>query len=464
MIDFTQPTTGTGSFNVSTTALYGFATIDTPSGNFFATTSSSLVVPVTTTTADSVSTWTGTQNVTDNNGFAGTTGASAAVNTIRFNENTGPSTVTIGSTLTVNAGGILETSNAGSAADTITGGTISASTTFNELVVNQQNTTTALTIASAIVNTATGATPFTKAGLGEVILSGANTYTGITSVDEGTLELSGSGTLGTLSNVVIGNTSTALLDLNGTTQSIGTLASAAGGVAGLGTVNIGYLGTPGSLTINESASTTFAGAFTGYGALTISSTAGATLTLGSSTTTTSSSYAGTVAISGTIVDMLGNGVSNLPNVTGFTVADNLTSTGALTLDNTGSSILVNRTSLSVPITLSNTPSSTTLQVTGLGTITDQPPGSGLAVSENATVGAVTLGGGANTLRAATAAVNGNPQLTMASLTRTNNSTLTVLADDLGASNGNGSTVVPDSALAAERGDIIVTNPSTCSRA
>ena len=55
-----------------------------------------------------------------------------------------------------------------------------------------------------------------KAGDGTLTLAAANTYTGGTTVNEGTLQLSGSGTLGGVSGAT--TVAGATLDLGGTTQ------------------------------------------------------------------------------------------------------------------------------------------------------------------------------------------------------------------------------------------------------
>ncbi|HEX3655228.1 MAG TPA: autotransporter-associated beta strand repeat-containing protein, partial [Pirellulales bacterium] len=448
VFDFTPPSTGTGKLTVAAaSSIYGWATIDTAGGNYFAANSAGTIVQATTTPVDLITSWTSTQNVTDSAGYNGTLSVNTTINSLRFNESSGASNVTMNSDvgLTITGGGILVTPSVGSAVDTITGGTLTAGTGVAELIVNQQNTSAPLTIASAIVNGSITNMPLVKASPGTLILTGANSYTGATYVNEGTLQLYGSGTLGILSNVVIGSTSTALLDLNGTSQTIGTLASS-GVQTGLGTVDIDS----GSLAITESSSTTYTGAFTGTGSLAVTGTG--TLTLN----TTSSPFAGAVTVGGTTVaggllELVGNGIANLPNVTSFALTDG----GALQLDNTGSSTQVQRISPTATITLTNTPPSTAAAATpsGLSTVTDQ------VNSQNAIVGALTLGGGTNTLRAVTNTALANPQLTMASLTRTHYATLTILANDLGSSNGGGSTP-PDSPVNAERGDIIVTDPTS----
>jgi len=59
-----------------------------------------------------------------------------------------------------------------------------------------------------------------KLGTGTLVLSSANTYTGGTTISAGTLQLSGSGTLGSTSGILNVN-SGATLDLNGTNQTVG---------------------------------------------------------------------------------------------------------------------------------------------------------------------------------------------------------------------------------------------------
>ena len=68
-----------------------------------------------------------------------------------------------------------------------------------------------------------GGYAITKVGVGTVILSGANTYTGATNINEGTLKLgsAGSGSNSPLGTIAAGTTvaSGATLDLNGYTLS-----------------------------------------------------------------------------------------------------------------------------------------------------------------------------------------------------------------------------------------------------
>jgi autotransporter-associated beta strand protein len=115
-------------------------------------------------------------------------------NSLRFNT-AGAYTLTLQGTNVLNSGGILVTPTVGANLSTITGGTLAGAASGN-LVVIQNNTNTGggLTIASNIVNN-TGATGLTKSGAGLLTLTGANTYTGATTVGVGTLEIGGAGQL-----------------------------------------------------------------------------------------------------------------------------------------------------------------------------------------------------------------------------------------------------------------------------
>lgn len=114
------------------------------------------------------------------------------------------------------------------------------------LAVNRSDTVTQGTNPLKAVISGDG--DFTQIGSGTTILTLANTYTGDTTINAGTLKLSGAGTLGSSAVAV---SSGALLDLNGTNQSIaftagtgvGTVANNSGGgtstltLAGTATIN-----------------------------------------------------------------------------------------------------------------------------------------------------------------------------------------------------------------------------------
>ncbi|GAB4172794.1 MAG: hypothetical protein OHK0024_09260 [Thalassobaculales bacterium] len=107
-------------------------------------------------------------------------------------------------------------------------------------------------------------------------LSGTNTYTGGTSIAAGTVAVSGGAALADTGSVTVA--ATAILDLGGSSETIGALS-------GAGTVTLGA----GTLTVNQAANGSFTGAISGTGGLT--KAGGGTLTL-----TATSSYSGATAI------------------------------------------------------------------------------------------------------------------------------------------------------------------------
>ena len=92
----------------------------------------------------------------------------------------------------------------------------------------------------------------TKIGAQTMTLSAANTYSGDTIVGEGVLQLSGSGSIGDASLVVISN---------GATMSLNDISDTIKGLSGAGAVTLGS----GTLTTSNAATDTFSGAVTGTG-------------------------------------------------------------------------------------------------------------------------------------------------------------------------------------------------------
>jgi autotransporter-associated beta strand protein len=135
-----------------------------------------------------------------------------------------------------------------------------------------------LTYNGVIQDAGTQPGQLVKSGTGVLLLGGTSTYTGGTTISAGALRADGDNILSPGGAVVLANTAGALFDLNGSNQTIGSLA---GGGASGGNVNIGS----GSLTVGgDNTSTTFSGLFTGDGALTKTGTG--TLTLRGSSTWT----------------------------------------------------------------------------------------------------------------------------------------------------------------------------------
>ena len=180
---------------------------------------------------------------------AGLIDTAITANSVRFSA-VAANTLTLAAGLnTLSAGGILVGSSVSGNLSTITGGSLTGAVSQN-LAIIQNNTSAGLTLSSAIVDNTI--TSVTKSGAGLVTIDAANTYTGGTTVAAGTLKLAGAGTLGPAAASVAVN-SGALLDLNGTNQSIaftagtgvGTVANNSGGgtstltVAGTPAINLG---------------------------------------------------------------------------------------------------------------------------------------------------------------------------------------------------------------------------------
>ncbi|MCP5557788.1 MAG: autotransporter-associated beta strand repeat-containing protein [Verrucomicrobiaceae bacterium] len=149
---------------------------------------------------DDVSTWTGSNDVSEGLlGFTGTTGVGTLVNTIHFDyDGSGTITVDAGG-LEVTSGGIMVSSLVATdtSAKLIAGGPLTAGAD-EDLIVHQYGAST-LTIDSIIADNAgsTAGNALVKTGAGVLELTGANTYTGRTFLNGGTLRISSDGNLGT---------------------------------------------------------------------------------------------------------------------------------------------------------------------------------------------------------------------------------------------------------------------------
>ncbi len=105
-----------------------------------------------------------------------------------------------------------------------------------------------------------GAAGLTLIGSGNVVLSGANTYGGSTTINGGTLRLNASNVIPDSSALTLANIASAVFDLNGFSDTIGTLSG--GGAAG-GNISLGS----GTLTVSQGSDQTYAGVISGAGSL-----------------------------------------------------------------------------------------------------------------------------------------------------------------------------------------------------
>lgn len=143
-----------------------------------------------------------------------------------------------GTARTVTLGGDVSVSGTTSA---IVLGSTTAGNGLNFLLGADRTFSVASGNTVTVNNVVSGANALTKTGTGQLTLAGANTYTGTTTVNAGTLFLNASGALASGNNVVINSTTTATtanMTLgSGFTQTIGTLAfSGSGGAASSNTI------------------------------------------------------------------------------------------------------------------------------------------------------------------------------------------------------------------------------------
>lgn len=265
-----------------------------------------------------------------------TTTGIASINTLKVVGGAGNPTITLGGVLTLTAKGLLFDNSAGTAL--ITGSQLGAASVETVIITNGSNANNALTIDS-LIGSGTGS--LTKSGSGTLVIGGANTYTGNTVINEGTIRLSGAAaTLGAITTAA--NVTTirqgATLDVNaaGASNTI-----VIGGLNGAGTITNsgGGTGTAGTVSIGSGASSA-AGTFTGVlqdgtGVLNVTKNgSGAQSLLGLSTYTGATTIASTGSITVNVLADIGqasgigagNAASNATNAASLVFTG---STGAL---------------------------------------------------------------------------------------------------------------------------------------
>jgi fibronectin-binding autotransporter adhesin len=270
-------------------------------------------------------------------------------------------TINSGQSLTLTSGGLLLPNNT-TGSGVITGGTLMGATNA-DLIILQNAGASTLTIGSVIAdntnNAATSGSALTKAGQGTALLTGNNTYSGITYINgaslsgngngnnlptfiaAGTLQIGSGGTSGGISNspsvadngtlafsrsdtvgysgLISGTggvkqqgSGTSILTANNTysgvtTITAGTLQIGNGGASGSFS-NSASVANAGTLVINRTGTLAYAGQISGIGALAVQG--GATFVLN-----TNETYTGTTIVSnGNLVLAASGSISNSPSI------------------------------------------------------------------------------------------------------------------------------------------------------
>jgi len=356
----------------------------------------------------------GTGTAAANNTLGATT---TQINTLTNSATGGASTVAITGAQTLRVNGILNATSSGALniGDTANTGTFTANASGGELVLNNFSTS-ALTVNSVIANNTT-ASSLTVAGGGTTILTGANSYTGATNVNDGMLQVgngSTTGSLSTSSSISINGDSMLAFNRSDTiTQASGISGTGSVTQAGSGTLALNGTNTyAGGTTVTNGTLSVGNNAALGSGAVMLGATSGSnnaaimldaanralrtnitvrdttsgttTLTLGGTNTTGTSSYdssitlgsttntgksvtlsakdGGTVAFNGSI---LKNGTDTTAGVN----AVNSTDSGNATIVLGGNNTYAGGTTINQNVTVVSPATSASINTLGTGTVT-----------------------------------------------------------------------------------------------
>ncbi len=202
---------------------------------------------------------------------------------------------------------------------------------------NRQVTCNANTLTmGGVISDGSSGYSLTKAGAGTLTLSGANTYSGNTTISAGTLALSGSGSIASSPNITIASGATLSVSGLSTTLALGggqTLKASATGANTTGTVT---MGSSQGLTLSAGGLT-----YTAYGGGSIAPLTaggagslnlnGAPITVSTTTALAAGTYTLIAASGGTVTGTPGTLTVNGSGIAGFTVASVAVSSGALVL-------------------------------------------------------------------------------------------------------------------------------------
>ena len=172
------------------------------------------------TDKDNAATWATGEIISDSAGaanspFSGTVGGNVYLNGLRYSAAAG-SAVTVGAGNTLGVDGtIIVAPSVGSANQAINGGQLTSGIAGGALGI-QHNGGGIFTIGSAIVDGG-GVTSFAKGGAGRVVLSGANSYAGATTLTDGILQVSNIANGGVASNIGASSAASSNLAIEGGT-------------------------------------------------------------------------------------------------------------------------------------------------------------------------------------------------------------------------------------------------------
>ena len=155
----------------------------------------------------------GTGTVVLNGGALNSTSAASLSNSVVLSGSSALSNIALTNTVTQAGSHTLTVDNA-----TLNNISLSNSTTAQTLTFN---TNTTGTVSGVISNGSATSGNVVKVGTGELTLSGANTYTGSTTISEGSVKLGASNVLANTSSV---NINGGTLNLNGFSEQVGTLS------------------------------------------------------------------------------------------------------------------------------------------------------------------------------------------------------------------------------------------------
>ncbi len=275
-------------------------------------------------------------------------------------------------------------------------------------IINATYLTTFTNVGKILLNgTLGGGTGgLTKTGTGLLQLNGANTYTGATTVNGGTVQFGTGGSVAGTTAVTVNTAGT--LDLNGNNESILSLAGAGG-------VTLGG----GNLTVNNTAATTYSGVMSGAGNL--SKAGAAAFTMSGVNTYTGGTTINAGAISIAAVTALGN-ATNVLVLNGGTLTASATLTLAQPVTLGMNNGVLNPSSSSKIFTLSG-------PVNGSGALTKVGAGTLTLTGINTYLGGTTNAAGTLTINSDAALGNAAGPLTFS-----NTATLTTTASFTSARN------------------------------